>query len=96
MLPSAGAAASRLDAMGSPAVAAMIAHFAFWGLTAFGLVTGALSARRAIAVLLLWVVGAAGLPYASYVPARAMFSSYIAVLDIALVFMIFKGDVRLT
>jgi hypothetical protein len=95
MLPSAGAAASRLDAMGSPAVAAMIAHFAFWGLTAFGLVTGALSARRAIAVLLLWVVGAAGLPYASYAPARAMFSSYIAVLDIALVFMIFKGDVRL-
>lgn len=25
-----------------------------------------------------------------------MFSSYVAVLDIALVFLIFKGDVRLT
>jgi len=25
-----------------------------------------------------------------------MFSSFVAVLDVALVFMIFKGDVRLT
>jgi hypothetical protein len=25
-----------------------------------------------------------------------MFSSYVAILDIALVFIIFKGDVRLT
>jgi hypothetical protein len=82
--------------MGSPAVAAMIAHFAFWTLEAFGLLTGTLSAGRAIALLLLWVAGAAGLPYAPYVPARAMFSSYVAVLDIALVFIIFKGDVRLT
>jgi len=47
-------------------------------------------------VLLLWVAGAAGLPYVPYAPARAMFSSYVAVLDIALVFIIFKGDVRLT
>ena len=77
-------------------MAAMIAHGAFWGLTAFGRVTGTLSAARAIAVLLLWVAGAAGLPYASYAPARAMFSSYVAILDIALVFIIFKGDVRLT
>jgi hypothetical protein len=96
MPPIACAASTTLDPMGSPAVAATIAHFAFWGLTTFGLVTGTLSARRAIAVLLLWVAGAAGLPYASYVPARAMFSSYVAVLDIALVFIIFKGDVRLT
>jgi hypothetical protein len=36
------------------------------------------------------------LPYAPYAPARAMFSSYVAILDIALVFIIFKGDVRLT
>jgi hypothetical protein len=74
----------------------MIAHFAFWALVAFGLVTGTLPAPRAIVVLLLWVAGAAGLPYVAYAPARAMFSSYVAVLDIALVFIIFKGDVRLT
>ena len=74
----------------------MIAHVAFWALAAFGLVTGTLPAGRAIALLLLWVAGAAGLPYAPYAPARAMFSSYVAVLDIALVFIIFKGDVRLT
>jgi len=87
---------STLGTMGSPAVAAMIAHGAFWGLTTFGLLTGTLPTRRAIAILALWVAGAAGLPHASYVPARAMFSSYVAVLDIALVFIIFKGDVRLT
>jgi hypothetical protein len=82
--------------MGSPAIAAWIAQLAFWGLIAFGLVTGTLSASRAIVLLLLWIAGAAGLPYAPYAPARAMFSSYVAILDIALVFIIFKGDVRLT
>ena len=82
--------------MGSPAIAAWIAHLAFWGLLTFGVVTGMLSARGVIVVLLLWIAGAAGLPYAPYAPARAMFSSYVAILDIALVFIIFKGDVRLT
>ena len=82
--------------MGSPAIAAWIAHLAFWGLLGFGLVTGTLSARGAIVVLLLWIAGAAGLRYAPYAPARAMLSSYVAILDIALVFVIFKGDVRLT
>ena len=69
----------------------MIALFAFRGLAAFGLVAGTLSARRALALLLLWVVGAVGLPYASYVPARAMFSSYVAVRDIGLVFIISRA-----
>jgi hypothetical protein len=82
--------------MGSSALAAWIAHLAFWGLVAFGFVTATLSAPRAIIVVLLWAAGAVGLPYAPYAPARAMFSSYVAVLDIALVFIIFKGDVKLT
>jgi len=82
--------------MGSPAIASWIAQLAFWGLIAFGFLTGTLSAPRGVVVLLLWVAGAAGLPYAPYAPARAMFSSYTAILDIALVFIIFRGDVRLT
>jgi hypothetical protein len=40
--------------------------------------------------------GAHGLPYAPYEPARAMFSSFVAALDITLMFTIFKDDVRLT
>jgi len=82
--------------MGSPAVAASIAHLAFWGLLAFGLLTGTLTVVGAVALLVLWIAGAAALPYVPYAPARAMFPSYVAVLDIALVFLIFKGDVRLT
>ena len=49
-----------------------------------------------IPFLLLWLVGLVGLPYAPYQPARAMFSSFVAILDIALVFTVFKGDVKLT
>jgi hypothetical protein len=82
--------------MGSPAVAAAIAHLAFWGLAVYGWTCGALSAARIIVLLLLWLAGCLGLPYVPYEPARGMFSSFVAVLDIALVFLIFKGDVRLT
>ena len=50
---------------------------------------------KGIAVFVaLWVAGLYGLPYVPSV--EAMFSSFVAVLDIALVFLIFKGDVRLT
>jgi hypothetical protein len=44
----------------------------------------------------LWLAGLLGLPFLPYEPARAMFSSFVAVLDVALVFTIFKGDVRLS
>jgi len=43
----------------------------------------------------LWIVGLIAFRYAPLGPVRAMFSSFVAVLDIALVFTIFKGDVRL-
>jgi hypothetical protein len=82
--------------MGSPAVAAWIAHLAFWGLLAFGCTTAMLTVGRASIMVLLWIAGVAAFPYLPYEPARAMFSSYVAVLDIALVFAIFRGDVRLT
>jgi hypothetical protein len=43
----------------------------------------------------LWTGGLLGLPHAPYAPARAMFPSFVAILDIALVFLVFKGDVRI-
>ncbi|HWF86813.1 MAG TPA: hypothetical protein VG222_18270 [Vicinamibacterales bacterium] len=81
--------------MGSAAVAAWIAHVAFWVLLLQGRLTGELSGGRAAVLVLLWVIGLVGLPYVPYEPAHAMFPSFVAVLDIALVFVIFKGDVRI-
>jgi hypothetical protein len=82
--------------MGSQAVAAWIAHLAFWGLLVYGWLMDALTAVQAGVMLALWAAGAVGLGYVPYAPARAMFPSLVAILDIALVFMIFKGDVRLS
>lgn len=47
-----------------------------------------------VAFLVLWFAGFYGLPYLPY--GAAMFSSFVALLDIALVLLIFRGDVRLT
>jgi hypothetical protein len=42
--------------------------------------------------LLLWLAGLIGLPYVPY--GDALFSPFVGVLDIALVFVASKGDVR--
>ena len=79
--------------VGSPAVGFWIAHGAFWML----LLLLAARERRLIAALIFMVLWVGG-----YVAARGAqtgsywFMSYVAVLDIALVFIIFKGDIRLT
>jgi hypothetical protein len=47
---------------------------------------------RGVAVfVVLWLAGLFGLPYLPL--GASMFSSFVAVLDIVLVFLIFKGDV---
>jgi hypothetical protein len=79
--------------MGSAAIAAWIAHLAFWILAAYGWLWEELGLRGLGVFLSLWLAGLFGLPYLPY--GAALFSSFVAVLDIALVFMIFKGDVRL-
>jgi hypothetical protein len=80
--------------MGSPAVAAFIAHVAFWTLIAYGSAVGELRARGVMVFVAAWLGGRFGLPYVPY--GAALFSSFVAVLDIGLVFVIFKSDVRLT
>jgi hypothetical protein len=80
--------------MGSPAIAAWIAHIVFWILVVWGWATEGLSARASVFVALLWIVPFFGLDYVSW--AAPFFSSYVAVVDIVLVFVLFKGDVRLT
>lgn len=80
--------------MGSAFIASWIAHVAFWTLLLYGWLWGEIGARGAVVFLILWVAGLYGLPV--LVSSGTFFSSFVAVLDIALVFLIFKGDVRLT
>lgn len=82
--------------MGSAVVANWIAHAAFWVLLAYGVALRKLRAGAAAVFVAVWVSGLICLPYLPWEPAHAMFSSFVAVLDIALVFTIFKGDVQLT
>jgi len=79
--------------VGSPSIASWIAHVAFWGLLVYGFALGELSLKRLATFLILWLTGLIGLSQIPYDPARAMFPSYVALLDIALVFTIFKADV---
>jgi hypothetical protein len=80
--------------MGSPAIAAWVAHLAFWLLLIYGWMWEEIGLRGVGTFLLLWIAGFFGLDYVPY--GAAFFSPFVAALDITLVFIIFKGDVRLT
>ena len=78
----------------SAGISALIAHVAFWVLLVYGWLWDELG-RRGIAVfLLLWIAGFFGVGLIPY--GDAMFFSYVALLDVALVFIIFKGDLPVT
>ena len=81
--------------VGAPAVAAWIAQFAFWVLLALGVFYGELSRRSIVTFVVLWAAGYFGLPRLWAYGGLAV-PPYTAVLDIALVWIVFKGDVRLT
>jgi hypothetical protein len=80
--------------MSSSTVAAWIAHLAFWVLIARGWMSGELGARATGVVLTVWVAAYIGLSFIPY--GAALFPSVVAVLDIVLVLLIFKGDVRIS
>jgi hypothetical protein len=78
--------------IGSPQVGWWIAHIAFWALIGLA----ALDSRwRTIAVcLVLWL---AGYIASGQIAALGLFFMlYVAVLDIALVFIVLRRDIRLT
>jgi len=79
--------------VGSPAIGALIAHAAFWILLVRGYVADEIGVRGCAIALVLWGIGYFALPHVPYAPP---FGTFIAIIDIALVFLIFKGDVRLT
>jgi hypothetical protein len=80
--------------MGSPAIAALFSQAAFWGLLLYGWACDGLSPRGLVVFLLLWLAGLIGLLYVPY--GAALFSPFVGVLDIALVFVVAKGDVRIS
>jgi hypothetical protein len=79
--------------MGTPLVAGWIAHIAFWTLLVAGTWSQDLGPKLLATFLVLWCVGVFGLPHVSF--GAGFFTPFIAVLDIALVFVVFKGDIRL-
>jgi hypothetical protein len=79
--------------LGSPGAGALVAHIAFWVLLAYGWFWSEIGPRGLAIAVLLWLCGLFGLPLVPYGP--AFFAPFVAVLDIALVFVIFKGDVPL-
>jgi hypothetical protein len=80
--------------IGTPVVAALIALCGFWALLSVGWLRGELGFRRVTSFVGLWLVGLLGFRYLPY--GESLFPPYVAALDVALVFAIFKGDVRLT
>ena len=77
--------------MGSPAIGAWIAHVVFWVLLASAAI------ERRITLTACFVTAWFGGRFLlSWLGADGFFAPYVAVLDIALVLLIFKGDIRLT
>ena len=75
-------------------IGALIAHVAFWVLLAYGWFWEELGPKGIVAFVALWVGGKYALALIPQGP--DMFFSWVALLDVALVFIIFKGDIRLS
>jgi hypothetical protein len=79
--------------MGSITVASWIAVAGFWFLLAYGWFWDELEPTTIGIFVGVWLAGRFGLPYLN---AGGFFITCVAILDIALVFIIFKGDVPIT
>ena len=79
---------------GAPVVATWVAEIMFWTLVLAGVFVGALRPRWAAVFAVLWAIGYVALPRA-FATGALLATPYLAVLDIVLVLMVVKGDVRL-
>jgi hypothetical protein len=70
----------------------VLAHLVFWIVLLIGVSTD-LGLRRSAVFVSLWVIGYVGSGLFS--SSGLVFVSYVAVLDIVLVLVVFKGDVAL-
>ncbi len=80
--------------MGSAVIAGWIAQIAFWTLLIIGTWSEDIGRKLLVLFLVLWAGGIFGLPHVSF--GAGLSTPFVAVLDIALVFLVFKGDIRLT
>ena len=80
---------------GSASLAGYAAHVLFWAVLAIGSAFGELRPGVVVTFIVLWICGVFGLPRLSDTGGFFV-TPYVAVLDIVLVFMVFKGDVRLS
>ena len=71
---------------------APVAVWGFWALLVAGWLVDELRLRAIAFLILLWVLGFVGLRSLSL---GAFFLPYVALLDVALVFVVFKSDVSL-
>ena len=78
----------------SVTVAGLIAAVAFWVIVALGIAFGEIGRKGASIALILWAAGFFGLPRLLQY-GGAFVAPYVAVLDIVLAIIVFKGDVQL-
>ena len=81
--------------LNSASVAGYAAHVLYWAVLGIGAAFGELGRRAVLTFVLLWICGVMGLPRL-FLAGGFLVTSYVAVLDIVLVFIVFKGDVRLS
>lgn len=82
---------------GTPGIAGLAAHACFWVLLVYGRAIDRLRWTHIVVFLALWLAARFAFAYAFHPwMAQALTITAVAVLDIALVFMVVRGDVRLT
>jgi hypothetical protein len=69
----------------------VVAHVVFWLLLLFRITQ--IGVGRAVSFVVLWGIGYAVSGW--FMIGSMLFTSYVAVLDIVLVLLVFKGDVQL-
>lgn len=80
---------------GTPAVTGFLAQAIVWALLGYGVLSGELRPHRAVAFVVAWAAARVMIPRLLFDPFGMFGSSYVAILDVALVLMIFRGDIRL-
>jgi hypothetical protein len=78
----------------SSGVAGWIAQILFWALILLGVGSGELGIRGAAIFVTIWLAAYIGLPL--LFPGSPLLTPCVAVLDVVLVFLVLKGDVRLS
>jgi hypothetical protein len=71
-----------------------IAHVTFWLLLGYGWAWDEIGPSGVILFVGAWLVGYFGLPFLA--GGADLFFSFVAILDVVLVFAVFKGDVAIT